>query len=187
MAGAGSHVRALPLIPIFLALLGIAISISVSPWFNITENALSDLGHAANSATAPIFNGSLVLAGVLAFAIGFSSGHVKRRYNIALMFSAAMLALVGAFDEIYGALHFAVSVMFFVGIMAFVLLTALDTEVRSTYRAAAAALFALNVIMWISHLYYRTPRGAAVPELASVFSFLPFYLMRYYPRRASAR
>lgn len=172
--------RILPLIPIVLAMLGIGASIAISPWFNIVENALSDLGHATKSAAAPIYNGALVLAGLFAFALGYSAQYVERKYNIMLIFSATMLTFIGTFDEIYRGLHSVVSVLFFVGIAAFVLLIVLDAKVKAMYRVFGALLLALNIFLWISHMYYRTPRGAAIPELVSAISFLPFYLLKYY-------
>ncbi|MEM2707195.1 MAG: hypothetical protein QW288_06765, partial [Ignisphaera sp.] len=50
---------------IFVPLICIAISIWLSPWFNILDNALSDLGHATRSSVAPIFNFGLSLGGFL--------------------------------------------------------------------------------------------------------------------------
>jgi len=39
----------------------------LAPWFSWTGNALSDLGHPSR-ATAPLFNGGMALAGLLALA-----------------------------------------------------------------------------------------------------------------------
>jgi|GEM_PF-6399916 len=50
---------------IAVPLLAIGIAILLSGWFDIVNNALSDLGHAIKSPVAPIFNFGLSLGGAL--------------------------------------------------------------------------------------------------------------------------
>jgi len=56
---------ALPISSLAVPLIMIAVSIALSPWFNIVKNALSDLGHATRSSVAPLFNLGLSLGGAL--------------------------------------------------------------------------------------------------------------------------
>jgi len=63
------YLISLPIASIAIPLICIAISISLSPWFNIINNALSDLGHATESSVAPIFNFGLSLGGSLTIII----------------------------------------------------------------------------------------------------------------------
>lgn len=60
-----NNILLIPLASIAIPLICIAISIALSPWFSITGNALSDLGHAINSKASPIFNFGLSLGGTL--------------------------------------------------------------------------------------------------------------------------
>lgn len=151
----------------------IAIAAATSGWFNLTRNALSDLGHATRSSVAPIFNLGLYLGAFLVavFASSYSLLYSKT-VSILLLVSAFSLGLVAVFDEVYGALHFWVSVAFFLSIAA--LLVAYSLRFR-TYVAPAIAL-AVAASSWVAHLAYRVPRGAALPELVSIFAALPFYL-----------
>jgi hypothetical membrane protein len=34
----------------------------------------------------------------------------------------------------------------------------------------------VGVVSWVLHFIYRVPRGAAIPELISIFITLPFYM-----------
>ena len=153
----------------------IALAILLSPWFSLWDNALSDLGHAVRSVAAPVFNFGLVLGGFLIVAcallymLGFS--RVKALIQICLGFT---LALIGVYDEVYGVLHLAVSIVFFVGLIAYLLLLGfMDKKVLPVLVALA------HFAIWFAHLGYNVPPGAALPELAAVLSFIPFYTMDY--------
>ena len=96
------------------AYLFIVISIILSPWFNWSTDALSDLGHASRSDVAPLFNFGLHLAGflIMVFSMTVFRKHAKFT-SLCLLISALMLQLVAVFDEVYGFLHFLVSIFFF--------------------------------------------------------------------------
>ena len=94
-------------------------SIALSPWFNVYDNALSDLGNIGrNSPAAYIFNAGLIVSGVLImfFALLLS---ISRRswefliWTIPVFLGAADLALIGVFSEDAGRIHGIVSVIFF--------------------------------------------------------------------------
>jgi len=169
----------------YLALASIIIPISciliawlLSGFFNPFENALSDLGHAVKSRVAPVFNGGLVFGGLLAYSVVLVSKHVPGIYNVILAYAGISLMLIGVYDEVYRGLHFAVSVMFFLGTMVF-LATVSIREKSKVVRLLSATALIVEVITWVIYFMYRVPRGAAIPELVSVACFTPFYLYIY--------
>lgn len=81
------------------------------------------------------------------------------------------MILVAVFDEVYQNLHFTVSVAFFLS-LAFMLLI-----YTYLYRNPLSLLaLTLGLLSWMLHLYYRIPRGAAIPELISIAVVIPFYI-----------
>lgn len=154
----------------------ILIAIALSPWFSIWDNALSDLGHALKSSVAPLFNLALVVGGVLliVLALKYMYSYYSKIRAIILLYAGFVLVLVGVYDEVYGFLHFIVSVLFFLGIIAY--LIAIGIEEKSPYPVIVAVL---QLIMWTLHLFYNIPPGAAIPELIAILSFIPFYTRDY--------
>ncbi|MEM4469327.1 MAG: DUF998 domain-containing protein [Desulfurococcaceae archaeon] len=157
-----------------LMLIGLAAALS--SWFNLYSNALSDLGHAIKSNVAPLFNTGLSLGGVLMilFAVKYVEAF-SRVIALLVVIAGYALVLVGVFDEVYGALHFVVSVLFFVSILLLVLgygLVLRDPRIV----VLASILVSLNIVVWTLHFAIRVPRGAAIPELISIFTAIPFYL-----------
>ncbi|MEM4035618.1 MAG: DUF998 domain-containing protein [Fervidicoccaceae archaeon] len=158
---------AAPLVP----LIAIVVAIASSPWFSLWHNALSDLGHATMSGAAPVFNGGLVIGGALICSVAAS---LRRGVGLALASSlwlvGAAMSLVGAFDEVYGELHFLVSVAFFSSLALLLSLYA------ALYRALGPlASLAAGALVWIAHGLAETPPGVALPELVSVGAALPWY------------
>ncbi len=163
-----------------LPLAFIAKAASMSEWFNVLENALSDLGHATRSGVAPVFNAGLVIGGLLAYTVAISSRDVKTRYNIVLLFSALTLMFIGVFDEVYGKLHFYVSVLFFIGLLFYTAICALDRALSLTVRSTAVVAVLVMITSWTLHYIFKIPKGAALPELICVVAWLPFYFKIYY-------
>lgn len=157
----------------FVPLVLISAAAALSGWFDLVRNALSDLGHATRSSVAPLFNLGLYVGAfaVASFALRYSV-YYSRALTYLLVLTAFTLGLVAVFDEVYGMLHFWVSASFFLSMAA--LLVAYSLRFRS-YALPPVAL-AVAVASWVAHLVYRTPRGAAIPELVSIFAALPFYL-----------
>jgi len=170
------------LLSIITPLILIIVSAVLSGWFSVMSNALSDLGHAKRSIVAPLFNAGLVLGGLLAYTIAITSRGVKIHYNITLLYSAVMLIFIGVFDEVYGGLHFIVSIAFFLGLLIFILLCTLDKELSLTVRVIGVLLISVSLVVWVLHFTAKTPPGAAIPELISILSWLPFYLKIYYKK-----
>ncbi|MEM4487287.1 MAG: DUF998 domain-containing protein [Desulfurococcaceae archaeon] len=156
-------------------LLSICLSIALSGWFDLWENALSDLGHPTKSGISPIFNLGLSLGGLLIAVSACKCLHsVNRLFGVLLFAAGYSLILVAVFNEAYGYLHFIASVVFFVLILLFSILYA--TKLRNKYFTALVLwLVILSATTWTLHFTFRTPKGAAVPELISIAIVIPIY------------
>lgn len=168
--------RFIAIASLLMPLIFIGTSIVLSNWFNIYRNALSDLGHATRSSVAPIFNFGLSVGGVLIVIIGTKYlFNVSKALGIGSILSGYSLILVSVFDEVYGRLHFWVSVLFFITLA--ILLTIYIAISRELLRRLAALVALIAAIFsWIIHLVYRQPVGAAIPELISIAAITPFYI-----------
>ncbi|MEM1526465.1 MAG: DUF998 domain-containing protein [Ignisphaera sp.] len=173
------YLLAVPLASIVIPLICIAISATLSPWFNIVNNALSDLGHAINSNVSPIFNFGLSLGGSLIIIVATT---IILRYSKALTISLTLngytLILVAVFDEVYnkyGRLHFWVSVAFFISLAISLIVYSIITP-NKIKKIVPLILLTITITSWILHLFYKIPRGAAIPELISIFAVAPFYI-----------
>ncbi len=155
----------LPLITIFL-------SIEFSPWFSWIDNALSDLGHSIKSPVAPIFNFGLVTGGLLLLL--YSVNYMSRRFPLTAKLVAVasyFLIMIGTFDEVYGRLHFLVSLIFFLA-LAFASLT-YSFEEKTNYPVVIAVIIA---VVWAIQLSGLCKCGAAIPEIVSVLVTLIWFL-----------
>ncbi len=142
----------------------IGISIASVVWFSWWNNALSDLGHAVHSGSAPYFNFGLLLAGsfIAVFTVMVFWKHAKYTSPFLLM-TAFALQLVSVFDEVYGQLHGTVSVIFFVFLILSCLVYA--AEKRSILGALS---FVIGLGVWILYGGRILQAGIAVPEIISV-------------------
>lgn len=146
-----------------IAYASIGLSIYLSPSFNWYKNALSDLGHAQKSNVAPIFNSGLLISGFLITIYSVKSLINYAKYtSLSLIFSSLMLQAVAAFDEIYGRIHFAVSVLFFVSAGAACIIYFL--EKKST---VAIVSFLVGLTSWLLYWTNVYEAGVAVPEFIS--------------------
>jgi len=155
-----------------IAFLFIGVSIAYSPWFRWEKNALSDLGHSVKSGVAPIFNFGLLLTGLLVilYAIGVLVEYAQFT-GYSLVIAAFNLQLVAVFDEVYGRLHWAVSLLFFVSMGAASVIYALE---RRSYAAAIA--FVIGLLSWILYWAGIYSAGVAVPETISALAILPWII-----------
>ncbi len=165
-----------------LAYVFIGISIVKAPWFSWWDNALSDLGHALRSESAPYFNLGLASCGFLtvAYAVTALRTHAKHT-SVCLAISAFLLQLVAVFDEVYGALHLAVSVLFFISL-------GVSTLVYAVEKRSFAAITALTIGLssWLLYWagFYRA--GISVPESISATAAVSWVMLsacRTYLRR----
>jgi hypothetical membrane protein len=175
---------ALPLVPPAVGLAGVAVAfggvvyaMAAAPWFSPLFDALSDLG-ARGAATAPIFNGALLVGGAL--GVGFvvavlaETDHpIRRAGGLFGLLAMAFMALVGAFP-LPDPLHGLVAVPFFV----FLTLTvsvwgagdyADGRELRGLVFVLAGAVHVVAWVWWA--LFPWFPPGIALPELVGSVAF----------------
>ena len=158
--------------PLF-AIVFVAVSIVLSPWFNWGTDALSDLGHSINSEVAPLFNFGLLFSGFLIIAFSVTSFRYHSKYtSYFLTLVGLALQLVATFDEVYKPLHFQVSVLFFValGLASFCYFL----EKRSVLALASLIIGSVSWILYGLEIYTA---GIAVPEIVSSIATLTWVML----------
>jgi hypothetical membrane protein len=153
-----SRLRALGVVAALAAYPFILASIALSPWFNVYNNALSDLGNrATNGSAAYVYDVGLVVAGglVLAFAVLLSRASRDRRalvWTAPLAIAAFDLALVGVFSENMGSIHGTVSEIFFLMIVVAMLCYSYVSWPLGSPRIGAVALAfgVLSAFVWFN-------------------------------------
>ncbi len=147
----------------------IAFAIILSPWFEWTEHALSDLG--IEGIAALFFNLGLVIGGILGFifSVGLQKQLSKKIGSIILSISSLALIGVGLFPETKPLLHFFVAAAFFVLlILAFLIIG--QTTRTSKFEYNMGILASVFVIMAITSTIFLLPfNGVAVTEAFSCF------------------
>jgi hypothetical membrane protein len=146
-----------------LVYFSIAASLVLSPLFSWESNALSDLGHATTSDVASIFNLGLLLAGffLMIYAVTAFKEHAKYS-STCLLISSFLIQLLGAFNEVYGYLHYAVAVPHFV-------MLSLTSIVYTIEKRSAVALITFLIVLgsWMLYGLGIFNMGIAVPETIS--------------------
>lgn len=174
---------------IVVSAVGILSATLLAPSFSWAGNALSDLG-AAGASTAPLFNGTLILAGLLGLPFAFRlvvarSGWV--RWLGALLFGASslLLALIGVFP-LPSPYHAAVAVPFF---LLFTIALALDGvgAIRGGRGIDGALSFSLAGIHVVGWLVWSQSglAGVAIPEMIGSVALWIWILRRFREVRAS--
>jgi len=156
----------LGVIGVVIAFTGIGISIALTPWFNFYDNALSDLGYCFKSEVAPIFNLTLMVAGFFFALYGLED--IRKRFpktGFSLVLSGFLLILIGGFDEVYGIIHFYVSVLFFISIGFASIVYSLEAKNKLGYTA-----FIIGFLSWSVYGFQFCKIGVAVPELLSAIA-----------------
>lgn len=148
----------------------VLLSIASSPWFNWTDNALSDLGVGGSGL---IFNTGLIASGVL--MISFFLGLLKLSGGCwawklgSYMFLADALSLigVGVFNESFGRIHLYFSLAFFILMPLSLIMLGLSLWSRGIKGLSLFTLFSALVtpVVWILPW-----RGAAIPEALSTLA-----------------
>lgn len=154
-----------------VALGSILLATALAPWFSWPANALSDLG-AAGRATAPIFNGGLVVAGLLAvpFAhwLGRTAGNTLQRVGgVVFALAAVALALIGLFPT-GTALHFPAALSFYLLFTAAMLCHGIGSIRAGAGRpgAATVAIAVVHLVSWAAWIRgVRLGPGLAIPEM----------------------
>jgi len=164
-----------PLIAIFF----IVVSIVLSPWFSWWSNALSDLGRSAatdvapKSEVAPLFNFGLLLSGFLTILYSITSFRNHAKYtSYFLVLTGLSLQLVATFDEVYGSLHFQVSVLFFVALC----FASISYVVEKRSVLAVTALV-IGLCSWILYGLEIYSAGIAVPETISSMATVTWVML----------
>ena len=165
-----SNKRLMIILPYLASLIILLVISSATSWFNIVENAFSDLGRVRNGLTSVVFNGLVSTTGCLLLlysALLFRG--LKLEYRLTLGLAGYFLTLIGVYPEDYGRLHFYVSLVFFLLGISYMLLHVAEHTIMGY---AVAALGLLDFIIWSLHFALSLPRGAAIPELISLLSLL---------------
>ena len=134
----------------------ILVSVALSPWFNIYNNALSDLGNTvSNGSVGYVYDAGLVVAGtmIFLFALFLSRKPSDRKvlvWTIPLMLSSVDLVMVGLFSENTGHIHGVVSEVFFLMIVVTMLgYSYVSWPVGSPRIGAVALVFGiLSAVIW---------------------------------------
>ena len=146
-----------------IAFISIGASIVFSPGFSWERSALSDLGHTFRSTVAPIFNLGLLMTG---FCTILYAVIVFRKYakytSTSLVISGFFLQLIATFDEAYGALHYEVSVFFFVSLGITLIIYTIERK-----SALAFIAFIIGLTAWAAYWIKLYSAGIAVPETIS--------------------
>jgi hypothetical membrane protein len=146
-----------------MAILFVIIAIIFSPWFSWWNNALSDLGHSVQSEAAPWFNFGLMLSGfiMILYPLMVFKNHAKYT-SYFLVIAGFSLQLIATFDEVYGLLHFLVSVLFFAALG----LASASYVVEKRSVVAFVALV-IGSASWLLYGAEIIDTGIAVPEAVS--------------------
>ena len=157
----------------WVAIIFIAASIALSPWFSWGSNALSDLGHSVTSEVAPLFNFGLLLSGFLIIVYSITSFRNHAKYTSYLLAIVGLtLQLVATFDEVYGSLHSQVSVLFFVALC----FASISYAVEKRSVLAVAALV-IGFASWILYGLEIYSAGIAVPETISSMAAVTWIML----------
>jgi hypothetical membrane protein len=151
----------------------------LSPWFSWGSNALSDLGRSAatdgasKSEVAPLFNFGLLLCGFIIILYSITCFRKHARYtSYVLAVTGVALQLVATFDEVYGSLHFQVSVLFFAA-LGFASISYI-IEKRSVLAFAALIIGSVSWILYGLEIYSS---GIAVPETISSMATVTWVML----------
>ena len=155
------------------AIIFIVVSIVLSPWFSWWSNVLSDLGHSVDSEVAPLFNFGLLLSGffIILYSITSFRNHAKYT-SYFLVLTGLSLQLVATFDEVYGSLHFQVSVLFFAALC----FASISYVVEKRSVLAVTALV-IGFSSWILYGLEIYSAGIAVPETISSMATVTWVML----------
>lgn len=137
----------------------------LAPWFSWTQNAFSDLGVAAGTAT--LFNGTLIGGGLLALPFAWllwatADGTLPRLRAVGFAVTGVALGAVGVFPA-GDPLHFPVAVTHFVGVTVTLVVDFLARPGAATGRLAGVAGLC-NAAGWVAWGQGLLPPGLAIPE-----------------------
>ncbi|MDW8073444.1 MAG: DUF998 domain-containing protein [Nitrososphaerota archaeon] len=148
----------------------IAAAIAISPWFNIYNNALSDLGnYARQGLNAAVFNLGLIISGALAVLTAVLIIRSRRHrlvipWAVLIFLAGTDLVLVGILSEDFGEAHWVVSVILFtlfgLALLVYGVCSLLSRDWVAGGYALAAGL--VSAAVWAANWPWR---GVAIQEL----------------------
>ena len=151
----------------------ILISITLSPWFGVYDNALSDLGNTVtNGSVGYIFNLGLITAGglMLVFSVLLLRDAANRKlpgvWVASLMLTSSDLILVGIFPENAGSIHGTVSLVFFIMSILTILAYSIVSWLSKSAKIGAIALtfVILSSLVWLVEWPWT---GVAIQEIST--------------------
>lgn len=168
---------------IAVSAVGILAATLLAPWFSWTGNALSDLG-AAGADTAVLFNGTLVVTGILGIPFALfvrrrRSTRSRRAGTALFAASMAMLALVGVF-ALPSPYHAPVAIAFFLLFTVGILVDGVGA-VRAGERfdgRLSIGLAIAHVLAWIVWAVVAL-EGVALPEMVGTVTIWIWVLRRF--------
>lgn len=142
-------------------------AIRVSPWFDWSRNALSDLG--VSGLSALIFNSGLVITGMLLiiFYLGlreYVNRSIGKLGSYIFLASSLFLSFIGVFNERFGIIHFYVSVGFFVSLIFYLLVFGFYFLSEKSIPFGIISLIAGIIGIFVWSLPWD---GIAIPEAVS--------------------
>ena len=160
----------------------------VSPSFAWQENALSNLGVTATDAgttvTVVLFNGGLILGGVLGLVFTWllyrtATGHLSRFVAVSLSLTLVLMALVGVFPQ-GTAPHFPVASGFYLMITISLWVDALAwrSAGNGTWAIRSGLAGTTNILMWLVWVAAGAPWGLAMPEIIGAVIFGTWVTLR---------
>ena len=163
------RIRAIGIVAALSAYPFILASIALSPWFNIYNNALSDLGNTvSNGRVGYVYDVGLVVSGVflVVFSLLVSKATADRRvlgWTVPFTVASIDLALVGVFSESTGHIHGVVSEVFFLMIIVTMLAYSYLSWPLGSPRIGAVALVfgVLSAFIWFTKFPWT---GVAIQE-----------------------
>jgi len=164
----------------FAAILGATL---LSPTFSWSTSALSDLG-VPGTTTAPLFDGGLLLAGLLGLPfVGWCWTRARNRFEAVgaalLALALVAMALVGVFPLHASDLHLPVAVAFYVlltyGLFVYGTGNALAGSVRRGLGTLWLGVFHVSSwLLWAAGV--RLGAGLAIPETVGALLFAAWVL-----------
>lgn len=168
---------------ITVSAVGILAATLLAPWFSWSGNALSDLG-AVGAGTAPVFNGTLLLTGVLGvpfalFVLRRRSSRWRRVGTALFAASMPLLTLVGVF-ALPSPYHGPVAVGFFLLFTLGFLVDGVGATVAGDRvdGALSITLAGVHVLGWLVWGIVGLA-GVALPEMVGTVTIWVWVLRRF--------
>ena len=144
-------------------------AISVAPWFEWTNNALSNLG--VEGLSAFFFNSGLILGGFLILIFSLCLLRLlKNKIGAYLLFGSSFSLMgIGIFPETIFLLHYFTSAAFFILITITMLIIGITMYFNNSYKTLGAIALFFSIIAMLSPFTLSYLNGIAIPEAIACF------------------